>query len=136
MTDHRERATTEQHRDSNLAKLTPCHVVDGIVMAAPMPGGSSDKAYMWDAEKEFPVRVGPVSDFDQQVFDTFHTYGYYGLFKPDMHEVASQLPRIAQPAYVMTHPVSVDPSQVLRDVNSIRRHRGRTTVFTPRPCTT
>lgn len=89
-------------------------------MAAPQPGGSDTKAYMWDADEEFTVNVAPIEDFKRVEYETLHSYGHGGLFKPDMHEVASQLPEMETEGYVMTYPLGGFQGD---------RHKGLTTVF-------
>lgn len=108
----------------NLPLITSCVIRDGAVFALPEPGGRADEAYMWD-ELAFTMYVGKVKHFHTVTWPTTHSFGCPALFKPDIVEVASQIPRVRMPCFVTT-----EPSEVLfTDGN--KRHRGVTTVLTP-----
>lgn len=45
-------------------------------------------AYIWDAKKTKPVPLLR----ELTAIRTYHTYGYYGMFKPSIAEVLAQIP--------------------------------------------
>lgn len=96
---------------------------DGNVYALPTPGGRADRAFMWD-EEAFTEYVGSVKHFHRVTVNTTHTYGYYGMFKPDIVEVADQIPRVGKPCFVTTETEGLfTPGG--------KKHCGVTTVLTP-----
>lgn len=52
-------------------------------------------SYLWDDHRERPVQDGEIVPIPDADFRCLHSYGYYGLFKPSVAEVLTQLdPRI------------------------------------------
>lgn len=119
----------------NLARITGCTVRDGHVYALPTPGGRADRAYMWDTEA-FTEHVGKVKHYHRVTLTTTHTYGHYGLFKPDIVEVANQIPRVGRPCFVTTEPDGLSTSDGTVEPDGLftadgKKHRGVTTVLIP-----
>ena len=59
----------------------------------PSYGSISSTAYMWNS-KDFKKPENVIMEELAKVAEvpTFHTYGYYGFFKPDLEEVIQQIP--------------------------------------------
>ena len=48
-------------------------------------------SYLWKDETDQPVRDGEIVPIQGRDFRCLHTYGYYGLFKPSVAEVLTQI---------------------------------------------
>ena len=76
------------------AKTKPIIMIDGITydMKEFSFSALSDQSYIWDRDID---KRNIVHKEDLEVVEDFiclHGYGYYGLFKPSIHEVLAQLP--------------------------------------------
>lgn len=74
-------------------KIKPLVMIDGITYKLRTFTDSelSNLSYLWNAEKD---KREIVHKEDLEVIEDIvclHTYGYYGFFKPSIHEVLSQL---------------------------------------------
>lgn len=47
--------------------------------------------YLWNDETEKPVKEGEIISIPGKDFRCLHKYGYYGLFKPSIAEVLTQI---------------------------------------------
>ncbi len=68
--------------------------------------------------------VGDIDEFDVTEFDTVHEYVTSALFKPDMYEVARQIPDDGVEAFVTTEPFSTKAPQCFTADGTL--HRGVT----------
>lgn len=50
-----------------------------------------DISYLWNRETEKPVEEGEIVPIPGKDFRCLHKYGYYGLFKPSVAEVLTQI---------------------------------------------
>ena len=48
-------------------------------------------SYLWNDETEKPVEEGEIVPISGKDFRCLHKYGYYGLFKPSVAEVLTQI---------------------------------------------
>lgn len=110
--------------EDRVLQLTGCKIIGERVRAALQPGGSADRAYMWDlCEEDNTKDVGHVDDFDIETFATSHDWASTGLFKPDIFEIARQIPADGEPAFVTTEPTSIWPPDCF---DSAGLHKGTT----------
>ena len=79
----RTRAELETHADRIIALVKGKPVVNGDIVGT---------SYTWDPkydeERKVP-QLKPLADIT-----TYHSYGYYGLFKPSIAEVLAQIPEV------------------------------------------
>lgn len=50
-----------------------------------------DISYLWNDETDQPVQDGEIVPIQGRDFRCLHKYGYYGLFKPSVAEVLTQI---------------------------------------------
>lgn len=72
--------------------IKPIMVFEGRLFFIEEPR-SRDEAFTWDPKPTTQARdISPVIDIT-----TYHTFGYYGFFKPTWAEVLAQIPRAFLP---------------------------------------
>lgn len=77
------------------------------------------QSYLWNAHNDIRSKVDLSNTEILMDFSCYHTYGYYGLFKPSIAEVLEQFPdevlEEANAFYVLSHPEDI------RDLNLEKR---------------
>lgn len=99
------------------------------------------KAYMWDDAKiKYKIQInnnnlytmtGKLLGTYVETITTYHSWSYYGFFKPDLKEVITQFPQnlveINEPIFVTTEPYSNNIHNLIHPTN--RYHIGKTSIW-------
>jgi len=81
---------SDEQVEEMLASMKPLYKVNHVRFRA-IDIDNVDRrrtAYQWDPLLSYPVKVY-LDSLNSRVIPTFHTYGYYGFFKPSLAEVCA-----------------------------------------------
>jgi len=79
---------SREELESRYEKIKPLILKDGGLYYIKRPDSLTSIAYTWDPKPTNKAEcLEPVT-----TIKTLHTYGYYGMFKPSVGEVLSQIP--------------------------------------------
>lgn len=84
----------EAELNARYERIKPLVTINGLTYTLRpfKPHELCDQSYIWEAEKDKRKVIDKERLEVIENFITLHEYGYYGLFKPSINEVLSQLP--------------------------------------------
>ena len=99
--------------EERYAKIQPLLKRDGKLFSIQRPIDLRNQSFIWDPK--IGNEVKGLKEIAQ--VKTLHTYGYYGIFKPSIAEVLSQVPEYLLDQVVAFH---LDGPDTVNDLNKFR----------------
>lgn len=87
------------------------------------------QSYLWNAHNDIRSKVDLSNTEILMDFSCYHTYGYYGLFKPSIAEVLEQFPdevlEEANAFYVLSYPKDIEDLNLEKRIVEAGCHHSR-----------
>ena len=87
------------------------------------------QSFIWNGKDELREQINPKDIEELDDFSCYHTYGYYGLFKPTIAEVLQQFPDElldeANAFYMLKYPESMQDLKEQEDIFNLGCHKSK-----------